>query len=255
MRSLIVGDGYLAAALAEQLERSGVSIERARRCHDSELALLLGAQHVDQVVVVPRPDGGATAQVVERVDGPRWVVCSWARDVIDSRSRPAEPARFAEEVALQRGGTVLRLSTVFGRGGDDDITRLARFVHRYRTIVRVENGDRLVQPLHVDDFVALVGGHLHRPSSGCFEIAGPETLPVAELWESVVEILGVRSRGMRVPSRLVRVLDRRGTGQRIVGDWGEGHARVDTRPARERFDWCPLPLGIRIEQGVHEAIA
>lgn len=255
MRSVIVGEGHVAAALAEQLGRSGVSIRRVRQPGDAELALLLGSQHVDQVVVAPDPGGGPAVRVVERVDGPRWLVCSWARDVIDSRGRATEPARLAEEVALQRGGTVLCLSTVFGRGGDDNVTRLARFVRRYRSIVRVENGDRLVQPLHVDDLAALVGFHLHRPSGGCFEIAGPEVLPISELWQSVAEILGVRSRGMRVPSRLVRVLDPRGTGSRALVDWGEAHAPVDTHPARVRFDWHPLPLGIRIEQGVHEAVA
>jgi len=249
MRSLIVGDGYLAGVLAEQLRRFDVSIERVTRRGGSGLDRLLGAQRFDQVVVAPEPGSAHSDGLIDRVDGPRWVVCSWARDGADS------PAGLATEVALQRGGTVLGLSTIFGRGGDDTISQLARFVRRFRTIVGLENDDRLVQPLHVDDLSALIRGHLHRPSSGCVEVAGPEALPVAELWQSVAEILGVRSRSMRVSPHLVRLLDPRGTVSRAVIDWRDEHAPVDIRPARTQFGWHPVPLGIRIEQGVHEAIA
>ena len=112
----------------------------------------------------------------------------------------------------------------------------------------------LVQPLHVDDLVALVGLHLRRPSSGCFEIAGPEAVPVAELCQSIVEILGVRPIGhVSLHSRGARRA--LGTRSRAVIDWRDGHAPVDTHPARAQFGWSPLALGIRVEQAVHEALA
>lgn len=221
MRSLIVGDGYLAATLADQLRRSGVSVERTPR---------VGGQEVDQIVITPSTQG----PFVDRVDGPRWLVCSWAGGAPDGRP--------LEDLVLERGGTVLRLAAVFGRNGDDNVSRIARRARRYRTLIGVGNGERLVQPLHVDDLAALVGLHLQRPSSGHFDIAGPEAVPVAEVCRSIVEILGVRPIG-------------RGTRARTAIDWHEQPSPVDTHPAHARFGWSPVALGVRVEQAVHEALA
>lgn len=254
MHSVVVGEGFLAATLVEQVARSGVAIERAPLPRDPDAALPLGGQRADQIVVLLGPGECLTERMVECIDGPRWLVCSPASETFIAGVRDTGPAHVAEEAALRRGGTVVHLSALFGRGGDDNVTRLALFARRYRTMGRNEDPGRLVQPLHVDDLAALVGCHLRRPSSGCFDAAGPEVLPVAELWQSVAEILGVRSRSMRIPPRLVRALDRRGTGSREAIDWGTAPAPANIDPARARFGWHPLPLGIRIEQGVREAV-
>src|SRR5438132_13909567 len=100
MRSLIVGDGYLAATLAEQLRHSGASVEQAP---------CFAGHEVDQIVITPSTQG----PFVDHVDGPRWLLCSWS-----GAPRPLD------DVVLERGGTVLRLSAVFGHGGDDNVTRI-----------------------------------------------------------------------------------------------------------------------------------
>jgi nucleoside-diphosphate-sugar epimerase len=120
--------------------------------------------------------------------------------------------------------------------------------------VRVEHPDRLVQPLHVDDLVALVGLHLRRPASGCFEIAGPEVVPVAELLQSDVEIVGVSPIG-HVVAPFTRVLGGRAPRSRAAIDCCAGHVPIDTQRARAQFGWSPLALGIRVEQAVREALA
>lgn len=252
MRSLIVGEGRLAVALAEEFGRSGVETERRSGLSSLDWGRLRGAQRADQIILVPGSD--LTAPVAELVDGPRWLVCSWARDPIDARARVAGSALLGEKAALERGGAVLRLSTVFGRGSDDNVTRLARLARRYHVVGGFEDGGMLVQPLHVDDLAALAGCHLQSPSSGCFDVAGPEVLPLGEVWQCVGEILGVRSRYRRLPPRLVRVLERLATGSREPIDWRTGRLPIDIQPVRALFDWHPLPFGIRIEQGVHEAV-
>jgi hypothetical protein len=247
MRSLIVGHGYLAATLAEQLRRLGVWVEQVPADGRAELDRPLGAQDVDQVVVTPPRLGRQAEGLVDWVDGPRWVVCLSAAGSVDAHASAAD-------IVLERCGTVLNLSDVFGRGGDDNVTRIARCVRRYRTLAGVGHGERLVQPLHVDDLVGLLDLHIRRPSSGCFHIAGPEAVPVAELCRSIVEILGVRPISQLI-APLMRVLDARGPRARAVIDWRDEHAPVDIHAARAEFGWTPLPLGVRIEQAVHETLA
>lgn len=248
MRSLIVGNGYLAEVLGAQFRRSGVSIGRMTRDGGSGDDRLAATQQFDQVVVATGPGEEHADGLIDRVDGPRWMICSWGRDHDDPR------ARHANEATLRRGGTVLRLSTIFGRGDDDTISRLALLARRYRTTLCAGDRDQLVQPLHIDDLATLVGAHLHRPASGLFEIAGPEALPVSELCQSIVEILGVRALDNHVPNRAGRALGARGRPWGQI-DWCDDHAPVDIDPARTQFDWRPMPFGVRIEQGVHEAIA
>src|SRR2546425_6926818 len=156
MRSLIVGDGYLAATLAEQLSGSGVSVGRAPCPDRPALDVLVGAQQVDQIVMTPQAVGWHVDGFVDRVDGPRWVVCSWAGGSTDSPASATDRTRPLEDLVLERGGTVLRLSAVFGRGGDDNVTRIARCLRRDHTVVGVEKPRRPVQPLPLYDPAALV---------------------------------------------------------------------------------------------------
>ena len=95
MRSLIVGDGYLAATLAEQLRQSGVSVERAPRPDRPELDRLLGAQQPDQVVMAPPGPGGVSSTT------------STARVGWRVRGQKVPSTCDASAAMLEHGGTVL----------------------------------------------------------------------------------------------------------------------------------------------------
>ena len=120
-----------------------------------------------------------------------------------------------------------------------------------RAFTGVGRGAPLVQSRHVEDPVELVDLHLRHPASGCFEIAGPEAVPVAELCQRIVEI-GSPPNG-HVINPVVRVVNGRGP-----LSWNarrDGHARVDTHPGRAQFDRSPLALGNRVAPALHEAVA
>lgn len=240
MASLIVGAGFPADHVRDGLQRSGVQVARAASLEDA--APLLRTRAFDQVVVMP---GAAHGPSLRAGRGPAWLWCVWA-------GRDPSPARRGEVAP----GTTTRfaLPAVFGRGADDNVTRLARSIRRWRLAVPVADPGRLVQPIHVEDLVALVAAHALAPSPGEFAVRGSEAMPVAEIVEGVVEILGLRAIGSRVASQVARALHRRGVVPGVPIDWHEAAGPVDTACVRSRFDWTPQPFGTMLEQAVHEAI-
>lgn len=261
---MIIGAGYIGTVLRQQLRERGDAAElTSRRAgHDhliesgADLDRLLAKESFDQVVLTAQLTGEDIDWLLDRVDGPRWVVMSSAQLGATVSAPGLELARVREEVALARGALVLRPTMVFGHGGDKNVTALVRFIRRYRTVVQIGTGEQLVQPLHVDDLAQLVYCHCQSPSAGLFAVAGAEALTVRELNQSIVELLGIRTLDVRIP---MRALEATASFARLAGLRADQVRRlvedktVDTRPVRRQFSWEPAPVGIRLEQAVRES--
>jgi hypothetical protein len=251
VRTVILGNGFVAGNLCHHLGRIGVGVERVPAAVLHDLDRSFPASGIDQIVVLLPAGGELATPLLDRIDGPRWLVCSWRGDAGADRR---EPTPAPGDPVLGRGGARMRLASVFGRGGDDHVTRIARWVRRSRTPIGAGRGGPLVQPLHVDDLGDLVARHLCRPVPGSFDIAGPEAVPVGELCQSIGEIVGAAAIG-RLAAPLVSAFATRGSGPLgAVARHAEG-VPVDIARARGRFGWRPLPLGVRVEQAVQEALA
>src|SRR5207302_11496255 len=93
----------------------------------------------------------------------------------------AAAALAREEMSLALGACVLRPTMIYGKGRDKNLSRLIRFMRRWRVPVVPGDGRQLTQPLHVHDLVELIACHKKLPAAGLYPVGGAEALPLAEL--------------------------------------------------------------------------
>ena len=266
MNVLLIGTGYISSALADTLRHQQVEVlQTSRRELGADLTVadgaaldrLLDERTFDQVVMLGQLTAPDIDWVIERIQGPQWVVLS-SHQVTAAVSAPGTEAALArEEVALSRGACVLRPTMVYGRGGDWSITRLIRWMHRVRVPIVPGSGGQHLQPLHVDDLVQLIGFHRSAPVGGLHAAGGPEAIPLAELVATLAQILGLRCPPVSLPRSALgiaaRIAPLAGIRSDQVSRLTEDKV-VDLRQTVAQFGWRPAPLGLRLEQAVYEAL-
>ena len=158
-----------------------------------------------------------------------------------------------EQAAGARSTTViLRPSMIYGPGNDRNLSRLATWLRRCRWLP-VIGADGLHQPVHVDDVVDAIVNALPGTACGIYSIAGPEAISYAELVETVGDVIGVKPRVIRSPSRLTVGMARIWHGLRLPAPVSVAQIRrlledkqYDIEPARRDLDFSPrsLPDGL-----------
>ncbi len=226
--------------------------------HGAALDSVLARATFDQVVVLPQLDRDDMEWIIDRIDGPRWLVFSSAQLDSPVASPGSALAKRRERLAVARGAVVVRPTMIFGRGGDANISRLIAQLHRTRVPVQIGDGTHSVQPIHVDDVVSLV--HAHRSTAarpGVYPVGGADQLPAGELTTMLCELLGVRLPPLTVRSSWLSTVAaaapavglRRDQIERLLTD-----KIVDDHTTRDAFSWHPAPLAHRLEQAVDEAL-
>lgn len=200
--------------------------------------------------------------MLDRIDGPRWIVFSSAQLGATELAPGHEVAASREQVAVQRGATVIRPTMIFGRGGDRNLTTVMRTVARTRVPMQLGDGSQSVQPIHVDDLIGLLLRAAHvGGKSGIFEAGCSEQISLRELMVMMAQLLGVRAPMMSVPNVLLRGASavapiagiRSDQIRRLVEDKVVEDKVVDNSAAMSAFDWHPAPLAHRLEQAVGQA--
>lgn len=219
---------------------------------------LLVSSEFNQIVVLGQLTSPDIDWVLERIDGPRWLIIS-SQQLTSSVPAPGTKVALArEEFALARGACVLRPTMIFGKGRDLNISRLIALMRRWRVPIVPGSGSQLVQPLHVDDLSELIARHHLLQRGGLYAVGGAEALPLRELVATLAELLGMRIPVLEVPHR---AFDLATTFAAIAGlrpDQLErvGESRVaDNRAVAQAFNWTPDPLGLRLEQVVRSLVA
>lgn len=266
MGVLVIGVGYIGSRLAAELRRQRVAVlQSSRRVGAADVTVpdgaaldrLLSEREFDQVVVVGQLTGPDVDWVIERIQGPRWVVLS-SQQVTATAAAPGTPAALArEDVALARGACVLRPTMVYGRAGDRSVTRLIHWMRRLRVPIVPGRGAQQVQPLHVDDLIHLIACHRSSPAGGLYAAGGSETLPLAELIATLAQIVGLRCPPVSLPESWLRIATRLAPVAGIRSDQVRRLMEdkvVDLGETAARFGWHPAPLGLRLEQAVCEAV-
>lgn len=217
---------------------------------------LVGETEPFRVVCLPQLAGTDVDWLVDRIDGPRWLVFSSAQLAARASAPGAELARARQARAVGRGAAVLAPTMIFGGGQDSNISRIVRSVRSTRVPAFVGDGSQLVQPVHVDDICSLVAAHLWGDvGAGLYPAGGSEVLPVSELVGSIAELLGVRTPALGVPVAALRAGARFAP---LVGLRPDQVMRliedkiVDDTLTRATFGWEPMPLAHRLEQAVYE---
>lgn len=206
--------------------------------------------------MLPQLQLAATDWLLDRIDGPRWVVMSSAQLSAATPPPGLEIAATRERLAVERGATVIRPTMVFGGGGDQNITRLARSLVRTRVPIQLGRGDQLLQPIHVDDLcdAALIAGS--KRSGGVLELGGRDRLTSRELLTNLVELLGLRIPIVSCPDGALSLAARLAP---LAGLRPDQVVRlhddkiVDASAAFAALGWRPAPTAHRLEQAIAEA--
>ncbi len=260
MRTLIVGTGFVGSVLSEWLHSRGIEVTQSSRIRSrgdvivsngAALDALIASCEFDQVVVLGQLTGPNIDWVLERIDGPRWLIMS-SQQVASIVPAPGTKVALAREaLALGRGACVLRPTMIFGRGRDLNITRLISAMRRWRVPIVPGSGTQLVQPLHVDDLCQVILRHRVDIQGGLYAVGGAEALPLRELVGTLAELLGLHLPVIEVPNRVVDLAARLASRNWLRPDQIKrlGEPRLaDNGPVAAAFSWSPEPLGLRLEQ-------
>lgn len=265
--TLVVGvSGFVGSCYAQHLMQSGLPVVTAGRREGLDVVLstsdrldaVLAQRDPEQVVVTAQLAEPATGWILERIDGPRWLVISSAllASVVPAPGRNQALAH--EELARERGAVVLRPTMIFGRGKDLNVTRLLRQISRLRTVLQV-GGEQLLQPLHIDDLSALMERHFVAPETreagALISVGGSEQLPVAKLLDDLKQLACAVVPRPVLPTRALAGVARAAG---MLGLRSDQVARlsedkiVDNSAACALFGWEPAPLAVRLEQAYLE---
>ena len=175
---------------------------------------------------------------------------------LDARSKAVRLA--AEELIGDSAldWTILRPTMIYGTPRDRNMARLLRFLRRSPLVPVPGGGDRLQQPVHVDDVAAAVVAALDRPVSvgRTYDLAGPQPLTFREVVEQAAAALGRSPRLVPVPLgpavAAVHLYERLAPTPRIRAEQLERLAEdkaFDVEAARQDLGFEPRPF--------HEGIA
>lgn len=147
--------------------------------------------------------------------------------------------------------TLLRPTLIYGAGIDQNLSRLAAFLRRWRVMPLLGQGVGRRQPVHADDLAqaaaALTLGH--RPTAGTYDLPGGSTLSYRQMVQRVFESLNLAPRFVPLPVAAARValplLKRTRRWQDLnlaMLNRMNQHLEYDSAPARRDFDYQPRPF-------------
>lgn len=181
--------------------------------------------------------------------------------IFTSLPAPSRIVRLAAEATITDSAlewTILRPTMIYGAPGDRNMERLLRLLRRSPMVPLPGGGNRLQQPVHVEDLALAVVAALERPSTAChsYDLAGPTPLTLREVVGQVAAAIGRTPLLVPMPLgpviRAVRFYERIAARPRLRAEQIERLAEdkaFDVGPARRdlAFDPRPFSQGIRDE--------
>lgn len=165
--------------------------------------------------------------------------------------RLAERLRVAEDVLIATAdakdlkAAVFRPTMIYGKGLDQNLTRMARWIAAGRRLP-VCRPTGLRQPVHADDLAAACISWVHNSQSGVYEVGGGERLTYETMARRVFASLERRPRFLRIPQWLVHVA-RSGATQRRMQNVAmllrmSSDLVADNQIAEEELGFTPRPF-------------
>lgn len=181
--------------------------------------------------------------------------------IFTSLNAPSKEVRRSAEETVRASAlewTVLRPTMIYGTPHDRNMARLLRLLRRTPLVPVPGGGQRLQQPVHVDDLARAVVTALAAPAAVCqtYEVAGPEPLTFNQVIEQAACAVGRRARPLPVPMApavgAVRLYERIAPHPRITAEQLQRLAEdkaFDISAARRDLGFDPRPFveGIRQE--------
>lgn len=210
MRSRIAKEAHRFAEA--DLRRAG-EMEAALRGHDALV-------HVASLGFDEAP---SYVSAVER-SGIRRAVFTSTTAILTRLPVRSKPVREAAERAIERSAldwTIIRPTMIYGTDRDRNVSRLLRFIRRYRCMVLPGGGGAMQQPVHVDDVVdaAVLALASSRSVGRSYNISGASPITFRQLVETAASAVGVRAALVPLPvgalAAAVGMLERLGVPVRV----------------------------------------
>jgi len=94
--------------------------------------------------------------------------------------------------------TIIRPSMIFGNSRDKNLHKVFLFISRYGFVPIIGNGSNLVHPVYYKDLASSIYNALiFSPALRAFDIAGPSSLTLFELFSEIFLVLGKQPRFLR----------------------------------------------------------
>ena len=187
-------DTRLQAAGARLLELDLTNFAAVRR----------NAEEIDAAILTPVLAVSAPAANILAEAGVKRVITISSNNVsIDAQALAYQALAEAEEVvkSISAEWTILRPTMIYGHADDGNLSRLLRFIARWRVVPQFGDGEALQQPLHVDDLARLVAGLVQSDEfvGRTAAVGGPDVVTMRELLALAAEAVGRRSVSLEVP--------------------------------------------------------
>jgi uncharacterized protein YbjT (DUF2867 family) len=119
---------------------------------------------------------------------------------------PSKRVRGAAEQRIRGSGlawTIIRPTMIYGTPADRNIARLLQVLRRSPILPVPGGGNRLQQPVHVEDLAEAIVSAAERPGAvgQAIDVPGPEPITFAELLETAGRAVGRHPRLVSVPLR------------------------------------------------------
>ena len=124
--------------------------------------------------------------------------------IFTSLAPSSKAVRLAAEEAIRSSGldwTIVRPTMIYGTPADRNLARLLRLLRRSPILLLPGGGNRLQQPVHVDDLACAIVAAVERPRStgNAYDVAGPEPLTLRQLVSEAGAAVGCSPRLVPVP--------------------------------------------------------
>lgn len=145
--------------------------------------------------------------------------------------------------------TILRPTLIYLEGRDQNVTRLARLIHRLGVLPLAGDGSGLRQPVHAEDLAMVALTALDTPASAgrAYDLPGGETLTYRAMVERIFEGLGRRPRILALPPELWRLGFTLAQpflpgASAQMGARMEADLTFDSKPAQDDLNWRARPF-------------
>ena len=206
----LASEGHCVTALvrpSSRRERIAPFVDRfaeADLCDARQVeAALRGHDALIHMASMGFEDAPSYVAAVER-SGIRRAVFTSTTSILTRLPVRSKPIREAAERAVERSSldwTIIRPTMIYGTARDRNISRLLRFLKRYRCMVLPGGGMAAQQPVHVDDVagaavLALGNGASVRKT---YNLSGVRPLTFRALVETAARAVGIRPMLLTVP--------------------------------------------------------
>ncbi len=170
---------------------------------------------------------------------------------LDAPSKPRRKAGEDTVTATPLEWTVVRPTMIYGTPGDRNLARLLQVIRKVPVLPVPGGGQRLQQPVHVDDLAVAIVNALERPGTirRAYNVAGPEAITFRTLLEQAGDAVGRRPRLVPVPLGptigAMRLYERLAPHPRLKAEQLERLSEdkaFDITEARDELGFAPRPF-------------